>query len=222
MEQQLNLGFRMTWGGARNGAGRPKKGDASVPHVRRPFHDWHHPVHVTWRVVSGLPSLRLWRLAGVVGRAFRASKERHEVRKSTFRVVHFSIQSNHLHLIVEAGSKTTLARGLRGLAIRIARRLNAALGRNGQVFEERYHARPLTVPKDARNTIVYVLQNHRHHAPSSNLVDECSSAAWWDGWEASLLSPPTPSPVSLPGTWLMRLGWRRNRGPIRFTEAPRS
>lgn len=176
---------------------------------------------MTWRVVPGLPSLRLWKVGGVVGRAIRACARSHERRRTGFRIVHFSIQSNHLHLIVEAGSKTTLAGALRGLAIWIARRLNEALGRVGRVFADRYHARPMATPSEARSGIVYVLQNHLHHGPSANLVDEFSSASWFDGWEQPLDAPSTPSPVSRPGTWLMRLGWRRY-GPIRFSESPRS
>jgi REP element-mobilizing transposase RayT len=174
-------------------------------------------VHVTWRLVRSLPSLRLKALSAVVGRTMRAATQARG--RSTFRIVHFSIQDNHLHLVVEAGSKRTLMRGLRALAIRLARRLNQALGRRGQVLAERYHARPVTTPREMRNLIVCVLHNHRHHRPSRYLVDEHSSARWFNGWATPLSPPTTPSPVSPPGTWLSRKGWRRH-GLIRFDEQP--
>ena len=205
-----------TWGGKRPGAGRPKGKRTVAPHRARPFHDLNHPVHVTWRIVRGLPSLRGRALAGVVGRTVRAATLS---RNSTFRVIHFSIQSNHLHLIVEAGSKETLTAGLRGLAIWLARRINERLGTHGRMIAERYHARPLTTAREMRNAIVYVLQNHKHHSPSRYLVDECSSGPWFTGWAAPLPRPPTASPVASPTTDLARRAWRRY-GPIRFDEGP--
>jgi len=190
-----------------------------VPHTARPFHDKHNPEHVTWRIVAGLPSLRRRPLARAVGQTIRSITRSHARRRTSFRVIHFSIQPNHLHLIVEAGSKKTLTEGLRGLGIWLARRVNEVLGRNGPVIADRYHARPLTTPREVRNAIVYVLQNHKHHEPSRFLVDENSSAPWFAHWAAPLPRPPTHSPVAEPLTWLARIGWKRH-GLIRFEEAP--
>ena len=178
-------------------------------------------MHVTWRV-AGIPSLRGWRLAKAVGDTIRASSRSHERRRTAFRIIHFSIQSNHLHFIVEALGKVTLEKGLRGLAVWLARRINEELGRHGQVFQGRYHARPLETPTEVRNAIVYVLQNHKHHSPSRYLIDEMSSARWFNGWAQPLPPQANPSPVSFPRTWLARKGWRKHGGPIHFDEAPRS
>lgn len=223
---QLALGIpapRCGHGGRRPGAGRPKETNrrVGVPHRSRPFHDRDEPVHVTWRVVPGLPSLRTFRVARAIGLTFRESTASHRRRKTGFRVIHFSIQGNHLHLIVEALGRLGLRRGLRGLGVWLSRRINRALGREGQVLADRYHARPLTSPREVRNGIVYVLQNHRHHEPSAYLVDEKSSGLWFDGWERRLAAPATTPPVAAPRTWLARLGWRRH-GLIRFTEMPAS
>jgi REP element-mobilizing transposase RayT len=207
------------WGGKRQGAGRPKGKRSVVAHRARPVHEASHPVHVTWRIVRGLPSLRNRRLAGVVGRTIRAITQAHRDRRSSFRILHFSIQADHLHLIVEAETKEVLIAGLRGLAIWIARRLNVQRGGHGRVFAERYHARPLTTPRQMRNAIVYVLHNHKHHSPSRFLVDECSSGPWFDGWASPVPRPATASPVSEPATRLARTGWRRY-GPIGFQEEP--
>ena len=74
-------------------------------------------------------------------------------------------------------------------------------------------------PRDVRNAIVYVLQNHLHHNRSAFVVDECSSARWFTGWAQPVPVPLTPSPVAAPRTWLARIGWRRH-GPVRFDEGP--
>ena len=73
-----------------------------------------------------------------------------------FRIVHFSVQSNHLHLIVEADDATALARGIQGLSIRIARAVNRVLERRGKVFADRYHAHQLRSPTETANAIAYV------------------------------------------------------------------
>ena len=186
----------------------------------RTFHDRHQPVLVTWKVLPGLPSLRWLPAARAVGQAIRATTGRYARRSISFRIVHFSLQSDHLHLLVEAGSKTTLARGLAGLAISIARGFNRAIGRKGKLFAERYHAIALSTPTAVRNAIVYVLHNHRHHRPSRHWVDECSSGRWFTGWESPLPVPATPTPVAQALTWLLGVGWLRHGGPIGFTEGP--
>lgn len=99
-----------------------------------------------------------------------------------FRVVQFSVQDNHLHLLVEAADKRQLTRGMRGLAVRVARGVNRALRRRGQVLSERYHARELTRPRAVRNALVYILNNHRKHGVSLAWLDPCSSAVHFDGW----------------------------------------
>ena len=54
-----------------------------------------------------------------------------------FRVVHFSVQTDHVHLIVEADSSDGLRRGINGLAGRLARALNRIWRRPGAVWSDR-------------------------------------------------------------------------------------
>src|SRR5213078_4798003 len=61
--------------------------------------------------------------------------------------------TDHLHLIVEADDRATLARGVRGLTIRMARAVNRALGRRGAVCADRYHSRALTSPRAVRHAL---------------------------------------------------------------------
>jgi putative transposase len=159
---QLELPLR-TWGGRRRGAGRkPKGAKAGVTHrPRAEIRAW-HPVHVTMKLKAGLPNLRHKQLARLVLSSFAAAKERFGVR-----LVQFTVQSNHVHLIVEVSDRHALSRAMQGLATRIALRLNARLGRRGKVFADRYHARALRTPLEVRRALVYVLDNHRHHHSGS-------------------------------------------------------
>ena len=204
-------------GGARRGAGRKPRAAhlRQTPHRARAVHRKAHPVHVTLR--AGVRSLRSQQVARLVLAALRDSN------RDWFRVVHYSVQENHVHLIVEAEDTKTLSSGVRGLMVRIARRVNRLMRRRGRFWTDRWHGRDLEGPRQVRNALVYVLQNHKKHAGSAAL-DPLSSAASFDGFASALPStfrsvgPPCVAPAQ---TWLLSCGWRR-RGLIRLTEAPAS
>ena len=215
--QQLPLPAPRTWGGHRAGAGRkPTPGRRrGVPHVARPFHHANHPVHVTLRTGPTICCLRAARVFPAVNHALAASSH------DGFHVVHFSVQDDHLHLIVEADDRAALTRGLRGLAIRVARGVNRALGRRGAVCSDRYHARPLTSPRAMRNALVYVLLNRLKHRAGERGLDPCSSARWFNGWRHPVATPLKPAPVVGARTWLATIGWRRHGLVNAWTDGPR-
>jgi REP element-mobilizing transposase RayT len=186
-----------------------------VPHRRRASHEARCPVHATLRLHPGLPSLRGARLFAAIRRALAAASAQR------FRVLHFSVQADHLHVLVEADETTALSRGLQGLAIRAAKAVNRTLGRRGTVWGDRYHARTLATPREVRNALVYVLNNWRKHIPGARGLDARSSAGWFDGWRAAVARPSGPIPVAVARTWLARIGWRR-WGPIGADDAPRT
>jgi putative transposase len=137
-----------------------------------------------------------------------------------FRVLHFTVQRDHVHLILEGDACCDLTRGIQGLAIRVAKAVNRALGRHGKVWDDRYHLRALATPREVRHALVYVLQNWRKHLHAVRGLDPRSSAAWFTGWRSSVTVPPGQSPVARARTWLASVGWRRY-GLIGFDEVPR-
>jgi hypothetical protein len=112
--------------------------------------------------------------------------------RSWFRVLHFSVQADHVHLLVEASDKASMGRGMAGLSIRIARSVNHLLHRRGRVWHDRYHVRPLRTPREVRLGIIYVLLNFRKHVSGATGFDVCSSAWWLDGWKV----PPASGPAA--------------------------
>jgi hypothetical protein len=138
-----------------------------------------------------------------------------------FRIIEYSVQEDHIHFIAEADDACALASGIRGLAIRVARAVNRALGRRGRVWDTRYHARALATPRAVRHALVYVLMNLRKHRVVGPEIDPCSSAAWFAGWR----SPPDmvvtgSRPCAVARTWLARVGWHRH-GLIDPAEQPK-
>ena len=150
-----------------------------------------------------------------VRRALPAGRERFG-----FRLVHFSVQRDPLHLLAEAENRRALSRGVQGLAVRVARAVNRRLRRRGRVFADRYHARALKTPRAARWALRYVLLNVRKHEPGavpSGFVDGCSSAAWFNGF--ARVRYALDSPVVAPRTWLLTVGQER-AGPFDVDDMP--
>jgi len=178
---------------------------------------------VTLRVRRGLPVLRTHRFL----RELRASL-REACERRGFRVVHYSVQRNHLHLLVESAGKEALGRGMKAISARVARAVQRSFGLSGPVLHGRYHLRVLRTPREVRNALAYVLLNarkhwhERHGAPPPERLDEASSARWFKGWRRAPASrePPRGAPeVAPPHTWLLSTGWRRH-GLIDPAEVP--
>jgi len=220
--EQLELSFLRGRGGARPGAGRKRRAahERRTPHRARAAHRAAHPVHVTLRAASR--SLRSGFVSKTVLRALRDSSS------AEFAVVHYSVQVNHIHLVVEAASTAALSSGMRGLMVRVARRVNRVLLRRGRFWADRWHGRALTGPRQVRNVLVYVLQNRLKHArgaASAHVpLDPLSSAEWFHGFATPLparlrsIGPPYVMPAK---TWLLTVGWLRH-GRIGVGEAPKS
>jgi REP-associated tyrosine transposase len=129
-----------------------------VSRKRRPELPRRFPVHVTLTLRHDVRSLRREACFAEIQRAFLNGHERFGMR-----VVEFAVESNHIHLVVEAANRGSLTRGMQGLNVRLARAINRAQGRRGKVFADRYHARMLKTPAEVRNAVEYVRHNHKKH-----------------------------------------------------------
>ena len=233
---QVEMVFR-THGGKRPGAGRkPKGARPGASHRARPEHDPRHPVHVTMRVVGSAAGLRCKDMYLAIREATITSAKHED-----FRIIHLSIQRDHLHMIVEADSRAALSSGIRGFSISAARQINKAYTerggdrRMGRVFADRYHARPLTSPRAVRHALAYTLANWRKHGEDQAAfartwnVDPYSSGALFGGWKELASSPvfwplpPTYQPLIVfrPRTWLLQ-NWSRYHPLISVREVPGS
>jgi len=176
---------------------------------------------VTMRLRDGLPPMRepvLFReLRRRIGEANRSLRLR-----DVFRIVHFSVQDDHVHMIVEAIDASALSRGVQGLAVRLARGTNKLLRIRGQFWDARFHSRELASPRSVRNAIVYVLMNAKKHGTTYTGIDPLSSAPWFaNGFVPPLEPCALAPPVREATTWLGTTGWRRH-GLLRVDERPRS
>lgn len=198
-------------------------------------------MHVTLRARHGLPSFRQQLVHALLLRVLRDQRTR--AYKDHFQIVHFSIQSNHVHMVVEAGPsqdgpgsrgeasmtatrpKNPLRAGVSGFVIAFARRLNKLLGRKGKVWDDRYHRHDLASPYEVKASLRYVLNNHLKHGHiviGDGGFDFYSSAQHFDGWSGPLFDSfgePEPWTKIRARTWLLSTGWKRH-GLIGLAEKP--
>jgi REP element-mobilizing transposase RayT len=219
-------------GGARRNAGRKPAGPrAGIPHRSRAALRPGVPVHVTLRVRREAAGLRRRRQYQAIRAVMRRTGH-----KADFRIVHYSVQGNHFHLICEATDQQLLSRGVQGFSSLVARRINQMMGRTGKFFSDRYHVHALTTPTEVRNALCYVLNNwrkHREHVDHRRwALDPFSSADLFDGWLGALgkrhagavkrpgwVDPDERSPVARATCWLLTTGWRK-AGLLSPTETP--
>jgi REP element-mobilizing transposase RayT len=187
-----------------------------VSHGPRAHLTGRSPVHVTMRVLSEIPSLRS--MGKAIRGALRAGAGQDE--KAEFRVVHFAILSNHIHLLAEGDSAQALSRGMKGLAVRIAWAVNRALGRKrGKVFSDRFHSRVLSTPREVNRALLYVMNNYRRHLAQDGRTlppefrDQQSSAIYWK-------RNPRSNPFPQPKTWVLRTGYLLGGGEIDLRRTP--
>ena len=223
----LQLPDRPRWGGRRAGAGRKPGPSPGLAHRSRPNFS-SLPAHVTLKIRPGIPSLRTLRMVREVERSFERGCSR-----PGFRLVHYSLQRNHVHLIVEASSRAALGRGMMAIAGRLGRAINRVFERTGKVFADRYHLHVLKTPREVRAALRYVLLNARRHARRVSRreqhvrLDPASSAQWFEGWRSKTLrwmvldapGSARAAPVARARTWLLKTGWRRH-GLLDPTDVP--
>jgi REP element-mobilizing transposase RayT len=160
-------------------------------------------------------------------------RQRDRRHAGSFQVVEFSIQDNHVHLIVEASGRAPhahemLRSGVSGLVISFAKRLNKLLRRKGKVWSDRWHGRELESPREVRNALVYVFRNVAKHGTrmvGQDVVDHLSSATRFTRWTRALVWPfpdgDGPWPDAPPRTWLLGTGWHLHHGLLDPREVTR-
>lgn len=134
---------------------------------------------ITWQIKQGLCDLRSKRCFSQILESFIRIQE-----QFPFRIVHYSVQNDHLHLLVEGRDNRLLSRSMQGLSIRIAKAINREIGRKGKIFADRYRSRVLKTSSEVRSGIECVLKDVMRHKRGKKVfppgwVDPFSSAVFF-------------------------------------------
>jgi hypothetical protein len=164
-----------------------------VSHHGRPRLARPAPLFVAWKVHDGVENLRGKQLFRQVKTSFRRCHE-----KRGFRVTHFAVKARVVEMIVEADDARRLSRGMQGLGVSMAKRINLSSRRCGPAFDDRYSARTLRSPREVAQALDQVLLGRLGREADDSSVSR---------FRSDLISLwPEPRLVGAPRTWLMRSG----------------
>lgn len=165
-QMSLNI-YKGSRGGRRPGSGRKRLHSKGVSHRVREKVTHRTPVHINFKyktLIKNKLSLKLLKRAIM------------NARSHGLKVIHFSLQSNHVHLIIESENNDLLTRGMRSLTVTFAKGL-----RRGKVQLERYHLHVLRSISETKNAVHYVLFNKQKHEKGTySKIDEYSSLLMLD------------------------------------------
>ena len=150
MKGQLDFNiYRGKRGGQRPGAGRKRLHSKGVAHRVREKVSHRHTLHLNFKLRVFIRNKLCLK---ILKRAIK------NCRSHGLKVLHFSLQSNHLHLLVEAPNNEILTRAMRSLSVTFSKGIG-----KGRVQLERYHLHVLRSLKETRNAVHYVLFNEQKH-----------------------------------------------------------
>ncbi len=197
--------------------GRPRQAPSAhaISHRKRPQLHKKEVLHLTLKLRRGLQSLRRGKTFEAITRSFH----KYSLREG-FRLVHFSVQHDHLHLIAEADSKAGLTQAMQRLMVSLARQLNFVWQKmsgkwTGRVFKERYHQHVIRNPKEVRAALLSVLRNALEHGEIHwGEQDRYSSARYFDGFSKAKPQAPPDKLIVKATAWLLTKGWRKSGSSV--------
>lgn len=150
----INL-FRGKHGGRRPNSGKKRLHSRGVAHEKREKVTSNTPLHINFKYSTFIQTERVLSILEVAC---------YNALKFEFEVCHYTIQSNHIHLIAEAKDTNALIRGMRSLTNTIVKKLG-----KGSIQIERYHLHVLKNPTETKYALNYVINNDIKHTGRKNI-----------------------------------------------------
>lgn len=143
------------------GAGRPAIHDRGIRHIARDEIKRLTVLHLTVKIEKAKAGLKNKTTLQLLRRAIL------KARKMGLSIVHYTLEFDHVHMLVETNNNETLARGMQSFGITLSKGINKIKATSGQVFKTRYHFRKLKTPSEIKNALAYILGNGIKHKSSS-------------------------------------------------------
>lgn len=170
------------------GAGRPAKHDRGIRHIARDEFKRLTVLHLTVKIDRTKAGLKNKQTLKLLWHAIK------KARLKGLKIVHYTLEFDHVHLLVEADNKAVLGTGMQSFGITLSKGINKLKGLKGQVFKTRYHFRKLRTPTEVKKVIHYILGNSIKHK-SSSFINQYNSLVRVDcfrelypGFEMGLIS----------------------------------
>jgi REP element-mobilizing transposase RayT len=151
------------------GAGRMAIHDRGIRHIARDQIKRTTPLHLTIKIESKKAGIKNKNILTALHHSIK------NARLLGLRILHYSLEYDHVHLLVEADNNGILGRGMQSFGISFSKGINKIKQMNGRVFKSRYHFRKLKTPSEIKNVLNYILRNGIKHKHSSSILNPYNS-----------------------------------------------
>ena len=150
-------------------AGRPAKVDRGIRHISRERIKVLTTLHLTIKVRENKADIKSKTILKALHHAIKRA------RMKQLRILHYTLEYNHVHLLVEATGNKILHSGMQAMGISFSKAINKIKCLKGSVYKNRYHFRSLKTRRELKNAILYIFNNARKHKRSLSALDPFNS-----------------------------------------------
>ena len=150
-------------------AGRKGRVDPSLRHRKRAEIKRPSSMHLTIKVEKKKAGIKNKVILKVLKRAILKG------RSSGLRIIHFTLEYDHVHLLVESDCKVKLGRGMMRLGVTLAKGINKYKSEKGRVYKQRYHQRFIQSGRDLKNVMNYIFKNGLKHKTAASIINPFNS-----------------------------------------------
>ena len=151
------------------GAGRPALNDIGIRHVKRPKISKLTALHLTIKVRSNKADIKSKSILKALHHAIKRA------RLKKLKIIHYTLEYNHLHVLVECHNNKILHQGMQAFGISLSKAINRIKRLKGAVYKHRYHFRKCTSRRDYKNVLHYIFANGVKHKRTSSYIDPYNS-----------------------------------------------
>lgn len=147
----------------RKGGGRRPKHDKGIRHIKRPEIKRLTSLHLTVKILKDKAGIKNKQTLALLKHAIL------KARKKGLRIIHFTLEYDHVHLLVEANDNEVLGRGMMVFGVTMAKGINRLKSIKGTVYKHRYHFRKINSPRELKNVLHYIFNNGIKHKTAKSL-----------------------------------------------------
>jgi len=150
-------------------AGRKAIHDAGIRHTSRPFLKRPASLHLTIKVQRNKDEIKNKSVLKLL---------KHAILRARFqglKVLHYSLEYDHVHLLIEADNNHILGKGMQAFGVTMAKGINRLKRLKGAVYKHRYHFRQISSPRQLKSVMNYIFTNGMKHGTAKTMVNPYNS-----------------------------------------------
>ncbi|MDD4973652.1 MAG: transposase [Bacteriovorax sp.] len=138
-------------------------------HTSRPHLSKACSLHLTVKIKKIKAELKNKSVLSILKRAIL------NARKQGLKVIHYSLEYDHVHLLIEADNNHILSKGMQSFGVTISKAINRMRKLKGGVYKHRYHFRKISSPRQLKNVLNYIFNNGIKHKTAKHIVGHYNS-----------------------------------------------